>query len=60
MKKTKQIKTGKERALLFDLYHNGLFKQKIVPNKKKNNDRKVWRAKSKESYPLITFFLKCA
>ena len=60
MKKTKRLKTGKERALLFDLYHNGLFKQKIVPNKKKLNDRKVWRTKAKESYPLITLFQKCA
>jgi len=34
-KKQKRIKTGEERILLFDLYHNGLYKQKIIPNKKK-------------------------
>ena len=35
-KKIKRIKTGEERCLLFNLYHNGLFKQKVIPNKKKN------------------------
>ena len=35
-KKIKRIKTGEERCLLFSLYHNGLFKQKVIPNKKKN------------------------
>lgn len=33
--KQKRIKTGEERALQFALFHNGLFKQKIIPNKKK-------------------------
>lgn len=49
MKKQKRIKTGEERALLFDLYHNGLYRQKVIPNKKKKNDRKSWKMK-KESY----------
>lgn len=53
-RKQKRIKTGEERCLLFDLFHNGLYRQKVVPNKKRKNDRKLWRAK-REGYPLITF-----
>lgn len=60
MKKRKRIRTGEERRLLFDLYHNGLYRQKVIANKKKKNDRKTWKAKLKESYPLNIFFLKCA
>jgi len=48
-RKQKRFKTGEERALLFDLYHNALYKQKVIPNKKKKNDRKTWKCK-KESY----------
>ena len=58
-RKQKRIKTGEERALLFDLFHNGLYRQKVVPNKKRKNDRKEWRAK-KEGYLLITFSIECA
>lgn len=58
-RKQKRIKTGEERCLLFDLFHNGLYRQKVVPNKKRKNDRKLWRAK-REGYPLITFFPQCA
>lgn len=50
MKKRKQIKTGEQRCLLFDLYHNGLYRSKTIANKKKKNDRKTWRNKLKESY----------
>jgi hypothetical protein len=59
-RKQKRIRTGEERCLLFDLYHNGLFRQKVVPNKKRKNDRKTWRNKLKEGYPLITFSIECA
>ena len=34
-KKQKRFISGEERVLRFNLYHNGLFKQKIIPNKKK-------------------------
>lgn len=49
MKKQKRFVTGEERALRFNLFHNALFKQKVIPNKKKKNDRKEWKAK-KETY----------
>lgn len=39
-KKNKRIKTGEERAILFNLYHNGLFHHRIVPNKKKKEKAK--------------------
>lgn len=52
MKKQKRIKSGRERCLLFELYHNGLYRHKVVVDKKKKNDRKTWRAKLKEGYPL--------
>jgi len=58
-RKQKRIKTGEERCLLFDLYHNGLYRQKVIANKKKKNDRKLWRAK-REGYHLITFSFECA
>ncbi len=60
MKKQKHIKSGAERNLLFELYHNGLYRQKVVANKKRKNDRKTWRAKLKEGYLLNIFFFKCA
>lgn len=58
-RKQKRFKTGEERALLFDLFHNGLYRQKVIANKKKKNDRKLWRAK-REGYHLITFYFECA
>lgn len=42
-KKPKRIKTGEERAILFNLYHNGLFRHKIVPNKKKKEKKFNWK-----------------
>ena len=39
-KKNKRIKTGEERAILFNLYHNGLFYHRTVPNKKKKEKAK--------------------
>ena len=38
MKKIKQKKliNQKSRILRFELFHNGLYKQKVIPNKKKD------------------------
>ena len=52
-KKPKRIKSGEERTLLFNLYHNGLFKQKIIPNKKKKT--KKFDIKKEVSYYLSCF-----
>lgn len=56
--KQKQIKTGAQRCLLFELYHNRVYRSKVIANKKKKNDRKTWRSKL-ESYPL-NIFSECA
>ena len=40
---SKRIKTGEERCLLFNLYHDKLFKQKVIPNKKKNIKKFDWK-----------------
>lgn len=49
-KKAKRSITGKERALRFELFHNGLYKQKIIKNKKKEN--KKFNLKKEISYYL--------
>ena len=41
-KKQKRFISGEERALRFNLFHNGLFKQKIIPNKKKAEKLKLY------------------
>ena len=53
-KKTKRIKTGEERCLLFNLYHNGLFQHKVVPNKKKKLKKFNWK-KAMADYLNIKF-----
>lgn len=52
-KKQKRIKSGEERNLLFNLYHNGLFRQKIILNKKKKI--KKFDVKKEVSYYLNCF-----
>ena len=42
-KKNKRIKTGEERCLLFNLYHNGLFRHKVIKNKKKEMKKFNWK-----------------
>lgn len=57
-KKQKRFKTGEERALLFNLYHNKIFQQKIIPNKKKEKDsRKKYNIKKEMSYYPISYLL---
>lgn len=38
-KKQKKIIPGESRILRFELFHNGLYKQKIIRNKKKDNKK---------------------
>ena len=53
-KKQKRIVSGEERAIRFNLFHNGLFKQKVIPNKKKKNDRKDWKCKKETYYQKLS------
>ena len=48
MKKKKRIKTGEERILLFNLYHNKLYRHKIIKNKKK--EQKKFNIKKEMGY----------
>ena len=56
MKKPKRIKTGEERCLLFNLYHNKLFQHKLIKNKKKET-KKFDLKKELSSYPNICVFV---
>lgn len=42
-KKNKRFITGEERVLRFELFHNGLYKQKVIPNKKKAIKKYNWK-----------------
>lgn len=53
-RKNKRIKTGEERCLLFNLYHNGLFRHKIIKNKKKELKKFNWK---KEISPYLNISL---
>jgi len=53
MKKKKRTKSGEERALLFALYHNGLYKQKIIPNKKKAEKLKRKKVDIRDYLPFL-------
>ena len=45
MKKIKQKKliNQESRILKFELFHNGLYKQKVIPNKKKDVKKYNWK-----------------
>ena len=45
MKKIKQKKliNQESRILRFELFHNGLYKQKVIPNKKKDVKKYNWK-----------------
>ena len=52
-KKPKKIESGESRALKFALYHNGLFRYKVIKNKKK--EVKKFDLK-KELSPYLSFY----
>ena len=52
--KKKRIVKSEERLLRFNLFHNGLFKQKVIPNKKKEqHNRKKFQINKEMSGYLI-------
>ncbi len=55
-KKIKRLITGEERALRFALFHNRLFKQKIIPNKKKAEKLKRKKVDIREYQPFLFFY----
>ena len=56
-KKNKRIKTGEERCLLFNLYHNVLFRQKVIPNKKKKEKKFNWKKDMTDYLNIKNFIL---
>lgn len=58
MKKIKQKKliNQESRILRFELFHNGLYKQKVIPNKKKDVKKYNWK-KDMTDYLNIKKFL---
>lgn len=59
-KKKKRFIPGEIRAINFDLFHNGLYKQQIIKNKKKEQySRKKFKLSKESSYYLNIFFKVC-
>ena len=54
---SKRIKTGEERCLLFNLYHNKLFRQKVIPNKKKNVKKFNWKKDMADYLNVMNYIL---
>lgn len=42
-KKQKKLIDQESRILRFELFHNGLYKQKVIPNKKKHVKKYNWK-----------------
>lgn len=42
-KKQKKLIDSESRILRFELFHNGLYKQKVIPNKKKDVKKYNWK-----------------
>ena len=51
--KKKKFVNGKERSLRFELFHNSLFKQKIIKNKKKQIKKFNWKKESADYLSVI-------
>lgn len=56
-RKNKRIKTGEERCLLFNLYHNGLFRHKVIKNKKKEIKKFNWKQNITDYLSIKKFIL---
>ena len=59
MKKIKQKKliNQERRILRFELFHNGLYKQKVIPNKKKDVKKYNWKKDVTDYLNIKNFIL---
>ena len=59
MKKIKQKKliNQESRILRFELFHNGLYKQKVIPNKKKDIKKYNWKKDMTDYLNIKKFIL---
>ena len=59
MKKIKQKKliNQESKILRFELFHNGLYKQKVIPNKKKDVKKYNWKKDMTDYLNIKKFIL---
>ena len=59
MKKIKQKKliNQESRILRFELFHNGLYKQKVIPNKKRDVKKYNWKKDMTDYLNIKKFIL---
>ena len=59
MKKIKQKKLINQESIIlrFELFHNGLYKQKVIPNKKKDVKKYNWKKDMTDYLNIKKFIL---
>ena len=59
MKKKKQKKLINQESIIlrFELFHNGLYKQKVIPNKKKDVKKYNWKKDVTDYLNIKNFIL---
>ena len=56
-KKQKKLIDRENRILRFELFHNGLYKQKVIPNKKKDVKKYNWKKDMTDYLNIKKFIL---
>ena len=56
-KKQKKLINQESRILRFELFHNGLYKQKVIPNKKKDVKKYNWKKDVTDYLNIKNFIL---
>ena len=56
-KKQKKLIDQESRILRFELFHNGLYKQKVIPNKKKDVKKYNWKKDMTDYLNIKNFIL---
>lgn len=56
-KKQKKLIDPESRILRFELFHNGLYKQKVIPNKKKDVKKYNWKKDMTDYLNIKKFIL---
>lgn len=56
-KKQKKLIDQESRILRFELFHNGLYKQKVIPNKKKDVKKYNWKKDMTDYLNIKKFIL---
>ena len=56
-KKQKKLIDQESRILRFELFHNGLYKQKVIPNKKRDVKKYNWKKDMTDYLNIKKFIL---